>query len=102
MPFSSREWRFELIQNATLKCGKIVLHDDDEFFNIGHTTLNDNENELLSGHMSETEYNKAIINITNNTSPGSDDISVEFYKLFAKDIKQFYINSINYSYTTGS
>jgi len=38
----------------------------------------------------------------NNTSPGSNGISVEFYKLFAKDIKKFYMNSIIYSYTTGS
>ena len=37
----------------------------------------------------------------NNKSPGSDGMSVEFYKLIWKAIKQFYINSINYSYTIG-
>jgi len=63
--------------------------------------LNDNENEILSGHISETECEEAIRNMKNNKSPGSDGISVAFYKLFWKDIKEFYINSINYSYTIG-
>ena len=35
-------------------------------------------------------------------SPGSDGIKVEFYKLFWNVVKEFYINSINYSFQTGS
>ena len=38
----------------------------------------------------------------NKKSPGSDGISVEFYKLFWNDVKEFYINSINYFFQTGS
>jgi len=38
----------------------------------------------------------------NNKSPGSDGISVEFYKLCWEDIKEFYLNSINYSYAMRS
>jgi len=38
----------------------------------------------------------------NNKSPGSDGISVEFYKLLWEGIKEFYLNSINYSYAFGS
>ena len=38
----------------------------------------------------------------NQKSPGSDGITVEFYKLFWNDVKEFYINSINYSFQTGS
>jgi len=64
--------------------------DDDEFFNFGRNKLNANENEILSGHISETECDEAIRNMKNNKSPGSDGISVEFYKLFCKDIKEFY------------
>ena len=35
-------------------------------------------------------------------SPGSDGITVEFPKLFWNDVKEFYINSINYSFQTSS
>ena len=38
----------------------------------------------------------------NQKSPGSDGITVEFYKLFWNDIKQYYINSINHSFQIGS
>ena len=40
--------------------------------------------------------------MNNQKSPGSDGITVEFYKLFWNDVKEFYINSINYSFQTGS
>jgi len=59
-----------------------TLIDDDELFNIGHTTLNDNENEVLAGHISETECNETVSNMKHNKSSGSDGISVELYKLF--------------------
>ena len=38
----------------------------------------------------------------NQKSPGSDGITVEFYKIFRNNIKEFYVNSINYSFETGS
>ena len=38
----------------------------------------------------------------NQKSPGSDGITVEFYKLFWNNIKEFYVNSINHSFQTGS
>jgi len=66
-------------------CGQ-TINDDNEFFNFGHNNLNDNKNEILSGHISETECEEGIRNMKNNKSPGSDGISVEFYKLFWKDI----------------
>ena len=37
----------------------------------------------------------------NQKSPGSDGITAEFYKIFWNDIKQFYVNSINYTYQCG-
>ena len=38
----------------------------------------------------------------NQKSPGSDGITVEFYKIFWNNIKELYVNSINYSFETGS
>jgi len=57
------------------RCDQRII-DDDEFFNFGHNKLNDNETEILSGHISETECEEAIRNMKNNKSPGSDGISV--------------------------
>ena len=37
----------------------------------------------------------------NNTSPGSDGITTEFYKIFWNDIKLFLLNSLNLSYNEG-
>ena len=38
----------------------------------------------------------------NNKSPGSDGISAEFYKIFWNDIKQYVVNSLNYSLDTNN
>ena len=54
------------------------------------------------GHITEAECINALKNMKNQKSPGSDGITVEFYKLFWNDVKEFYINSINYSFQTGS
>ena len=37
----------------------------------------------------------------NNKSPGSDGISIEFYKIFWNDIKIYLVNSLNYSFQNG-
>jgi len=34
----------------------------------------------------------------NNKSPGSDGLTADFYKIFWNDIKQYLVNSLNYSY----
>jgi len=67
-------------------CDHTII-DNDEFFNIDHTKLNDNKHEIFSGQISETECKEEIQNMKNNKSPGSDGISVEFYELFWEDIK---------------
>ena len=40
--------------------------------------------------------------MNNKKSPRSDGVTVEFYKLFWNDVKEFYINSINHSFHTGT
>ena len=58
--------------------------------------LNQAEQEKSEGIISEVKCIKAIKDLTNQNSPSSDGITVEFYKLFWNDIKQYYINLINY------
>ena len=43
-----------------------------------------------------------IIRLKTNKSPGSDGITTDFYKIFWKDIKTFFLKSINYSYENGN
>ena len=41
------------------------------------------------------------LKMKNNKSPGSDGLSVEFYKTFWNEIKMYFVNSINYSHNEG-
>ena len=38
----------------------------------------------------------------NNKSPGSDGITTECYKIFWKEIKTFYVSSLNFSFHNGN
>jgi hypothetical protein len=38
----------------------------------------------------------------NDKSPGCDGLTVEFYKMFWDDLKEYYIKSINHSFVIGS
>ena len=44
----------------------------------------------------------ALKSMKTKKSPCTDGITVEFYKLFWNNIKEFYVNSINYLFQTGS
>jgi len=70
--------------------------------NIPINKLNNNEKDKLEGNITEYECRLALEAMENNKSPGSDRISVEFYKMFWGNIKQYFINSINYSFKTGN
>jgi len=39
--------------------------------------------------------------MANNKSPGSDGLTVEFYKIFWSTLKEHYIKSINFSFENG-
>ena len=58
--------------------------------------------ELTAGDISEYECKLAIQQMQNNKAPGSDGISVEFYKLFWNYLKTYLMNSLNHSYQTGT
>ena len=72
------------------------------FFDETIPKLNQAEQTQCEGLITEAECIKAIKDMKNQKSPGSDGITVEFYKLFWNDIKHYYINSINHSFQIGS
>ena len=79
-----------------------VGHSSYNFFDDSIRKLNNLDKNSCEGHITEAECINSLKNMKNQKSPGSDGITVEFYKLFWNDVKEFYINSINYSFQTGS
>ena len=79
-----------------------VGHLSYNFFDDSIRKLNNLDKNSCEGHITEAECINALKNMKNQKSPGSDGITVEFYKSFWNDVKEFYINSINYSFQTGS
>ncbi len=79
-----------------------IEHDNDNFFNNRDTQLNEAENLSCEGPINEYECHLAIKEMKNMKCPGSDGLTAEFYKLYWNDIKQYYIDSINYSFENGS
>ena len=71
------------------------------FFDDNIQKLNDTEKRNCEGKITENECLKALKEMKNNKSPGSDGLTVEFYKMFWNTIKQYYVNSINYYYQNG-
>ncbi len=52
------------------------------------------QSEELEGKITETELLTALKSNANGKSLSSDGFTVDFYKLFWKDIKQLVLNSI--------
>ena len=73
-----------------------------DFFDNTINKLSETEADSCDGLLTELECKTALKYMKNQKSPGSDGLTVEFYKIFWNDIKHFYIRSINYSYKNGS
>ena len=69
-----------------------------DFFDNALPKLNENESNSCEGQITEQECIKAIKEMKNQKSPGSDGITAEFYKIFWHDIKDYYLKSINFSF----
>lgn len=59
------------------------------FFDENITKLNETETNQCEGLLSEEECSKALKEMKNQKSPGSDGLTVEFYKIFWNAIKTF-------------
>ena len=71
------------------------------FFNNNITKLEDEHKQSCEGLLTEVECANSLKLMNNNKSPGSDGLTTEFYKIFWTDVKQYLIQSLNYSYTHG-
>ena len=63
--------------------------------------LSDNESNQIEGHLTLSELSKALRNMKNNKSPGTDGYSCEFFKVFWSKLGNFVMHSINYIYDIG-
>lgn len=79
-----------------------VDQENRSFFSLTEPKLDEIEKQSCEGTITDYECKLAIQGMKNNKSPGSDGLTAEFYKLYWNDIKDHYINSINYSYENGS
>ena len=79
-----------------------VGHSAYNFFDDLIRKLSNLEKNSCEGLITEVECIRALKNMNNKKSPGSNGITVQFHKLFWNDVKEFYINSINHSFHTGS
>ena len=57
-------------------------------------TLNQNEKLICEAHLTEEELYNALMEMNEDTSPGNDGLTVEYYKYFWEDIKHTYMASI--------
>ena len=71
------------------------------FFDEHVPKLNANEKVKCDGLISEDECEKALKEMKNQKSPGSDGLTTEFYKIFWLDIKTYFVNAIYYSNQVG-
>ena len=63
--------------------------------------VTDDQKELCELELTEVELLKSLKTQTNGSSPGSDGLPAEFYKLFWKDIKVPFVESVRCSMEKG-
>ena len=87
-----------LYENKTL-LGNREWEKDELFENVPKLTLEENIN--LEGEITYQEATNTIKKMKNNTSPGSDGFTTEFYKFFWKDLGIFVIRALNCGFKKG-
>ena len=103
---SVTENQFEILNHAMEYYKNLYMETDQkeinsDIFSDKTNTLSNNLKQQCEGLLNEYECQNALKEMNNNKSPGSDGISVEFYKTFWNEIKMYFVNSINYSHNEG-
>ena len=78
------------------------LIDPSDFFrHKNDTILNEEEQKTCEGSLTEKECLAALKTMETGKTPGSDGLSVEFYKVFWQDTSKPLIRALNFSYDIG-
>ena len=73
--------------------------NDNYFFTAeNQTKLTPEQSEMCEGELTEKECLEALRTTENETSPGTDGIQADFYKVFWKDIAKYCIKAMNCTY----
>ena len=71
------------------------------FDDIEHVKLDGNQQYLCEGLFTLNECKDALLSMPNNKTPGSDGLSIEFYKTFWDEIGPLLVRSLNYAFHNG-
>ena len=74
-----------------IKIKKIDTKKIEQFNKNINIKLPNDENNSIEGPVTEYECVAALKATQNNKSPGSDGITTEFYKIFWREIKSYYV-----------
>ena len=80
---------------------KHTAEAEDIFLKNNVPQLTDEDIKHCEGAITYSECTRALKDMKNNKTPGSDGFSVEFYKFFWKDISEHLINSLNFAFEKG-
>ena len=69
---------------------------------INTPKLSDHEVDLCEAHITVEELGKALRDMPNKKSPGTDGLTADFYKFFWGDIKDIVFNSLTYAFENNS
>ena len=83
----------------SMETDNISIHD--LFENLDIPKLTDSEQQSIEGPLLYSEMLSSLKRMSNNTSPGNDGFTVEFFKFFWNDLGWFLVRSINYAYDNG-
>ena len=80
---------------------KIVKEVNIDEFITNTPKLDEEKSDTLEGRIRLEEASKALKNMKNGKSPGTDGMTVDFFKFFWKDIGHFVIRSLNEGFEIG-
>ena len=63
--------------------------------------LTEEQKNSIEGNLTYSEMLNSLKRMSNNTSPGNDGFTVEFFKFFWNDIGVFLLRSLNYAFSVG-